>query len=252
MEEYELAGMLAANPINIYYLTNTVPVGVGMRKEYLAFATLPRDQKEPTFLVTTTLQTWEVGNGDRWTPEVIRYTGPTNWRDYTGEDSLPTTQEPIAAARSPKILDEAALTERERGWVESGNTHSPSPTPEWALYRAMKESGITRGRVAVDDMRIAGISNRDAAMATIAGLKVGMTLPEIQQRFLAEAAARAMSRNRCCAPGSNIQRSSAPGVKPFGRPVVPLRPFLSVPTRLVFSIPISPIAMIHPGGAAKT
>lgn len=229
MEEYELAGMLAANPINIYYLTNTVPVGVGMRKEYPAFATLPRDQKEPTFLVTTTLQTWEVGNGDRWTPEVIRYTGPTNWRDYTGEDSLPTTEEPIAAARSPKVRDEAALTERERGWVESGRTHSPSPTPEWALYRAMKESGITRGRVAVDDMRIAyllkrigvaddiefvdgdnlfrriryiksaaeidymriaGISNRDAAMATIAGLKVGMTLPEIQQRFLAEAAAR--------------------------------------------------------------
>ena len=28
MEEYDLAGMLALNPVNIYYLTNTIPIGI--------------------------------------------------------------------------------------------------------------------------------------------------------------------------------------------------------------------------------
>jgi Xaa-Pro aminopeptidase len=229
MEQYDLAGMLAMNPINIYYLSNTLPIGVRMRKEYPAFATLPRKRDEPTFLVTTTTQSWDMANGDRWVPEVIRYTGPKNWQDYTGDNALPLSEEPLVGTRSPNISDESKLTARERGWRDSGQRNTPSPTPEWALARAMRESGITRGRVAVDDMRIArllqrigmadniefvdgdnlfrriryiksdaeiaymriaGRNNCAAAMAAIADLKVGMTLPEIEQRFLAEAAAR--------------------------------------------------------------
>ena len=229
MEQYDLAGMLAVNPVNIYYLSNTVPISVRMRHEYPAFATLPRNQDEPSFLVTTTMQSWDIANGDRWVPEIIRYTAPRNWQDYTGDDARPLTEEPVAATRTPSVREPDALTAREQGWLQSGRDHSPSPTAEWALARAMRESGITRGRVAVDDMRIArllqrigaadniefvdadnlfrriryikspveieymriaGRGNSAAAMATAAGLEVGMTLPEIEQRFMAEAAAR--------------------------------------------------------------
>ncbi len=229
MEQYNLAGMLAANPVNVYYLSNTVPIAIGMRKELSAFATLPRNQDEPMFLVTTTLQTWEMSNLDRWVPEVMRFTRPQNWREYAGDSPVPLTQEPVASSRTPTIDDNATLTQRERAWLEAAGARAPAPSPEWALVRAMKESGITRGRVAVDDMRIAhmlqrigvaegiefvdgenlfrriryiksaaeidylrigGQNNYAAAMATIAGFKVGMTLAEIEQSFLAEAALR--------------------------------------------------------------
>ena len=229
MEEYDLAGMLAANPVNVYYLTNTIPVGVKMRWEYPAFASLPRDPDQQTFLVTTTAQLWDLVNGDRWVPEMIPYSGPANWRDYIGEGALPPTVEPQAGQRGYAVRGDSPLGPREKAWADSQKNYQPSPTPEWALARAMRESGITKGRVAVDDMRIAyllerigvaddiefvdgdnlfrriryvkspteieylriaGRNNHEAAMATIRTIAPGMSFPEVEQRFMTECAAR--------------------------------------------------------------
>lgn len=229
MKTYDLAGMLAATPVNIYYLTNTMPVAVKMGKEYPAFATLPSNQDEAGFLVTTTLQLWNVLNGDAWAPNIIPYTGPQNWQDYVGDSPRPLSQEPTAAKRSPQVSPDAQLSSREQRWFDSGKNYQPAASPEWALARAMKESGITRGRVAVDDMRIANLLNRigvaddiefvdgdnlfrrmryiksaveieylriagrnnhAATLATVKSLELGMTLPDIEQRFGAECAAR--------------------------------------------------------------
>ena len=154
MEEYDLAGMLALNPVNIYYLTNTIPIGAKMRWEYPSFASLPRDADQPRFLVTTTAQLWDIVNGDRWVPDVIPYSGPANAAAYMGPDAKPLSEPPVAANRGYVVRDDLVLGAREQRWAASQANVQPSPTPEWALARAMKESGITKGRVAVDDMRI--------------------------------------------------------------------------------------------------
>jgi Xaa-Pro aminopeptidase len=229
MEEYDLAGMLALNPVNLYYLTNTMPIGAKMRWEYPAFATLPRDPDQPTFLITNALQMWDIANGDRWSPEVIPYSGPLNTADYLGAKGKALSEEPLAATGGLAVRDGVPLTDREQRWAATQTNVQPSATPEWTLARAMKESGIVKGRVAVDDMRIAhllqrigaadniefvdgdnlfrriryiksepeiammrlaGEKNAAAALATARSIEKGMTFAEIERQFLAECAVR--------------------------------------------------------------
>jgi Xaa-Pro aminopeptidase len=229
MEEYDLAGMLALNPVNVYYLTNTTAIGTKMRWQYPSFATLPRDPNQPTFLVVTSGMLWDIVNGDRWVPDVIPYTGPINAGEYMGDDALPLSVKPKAANRQRVVDEPSPLTAREQRWIDSGKNYQPSPTPEWGLVRAMKESGITKGRVAVDDMRIAhllnrigmaddiefidgdnlfrriryiksapeielmrlaGAKNADAALATARSIEKGMSYFDIERRFGAECALR--------------------------------------------------------------
>lgn len=228
MEEHNLAGMLALNPVNIYYLTSTMPIGAKMRWEYPAFATLPRDLDQPSFLITNALQLWDIANGDRYSPDVIPYSGPLNTSDYRGRNGKPLTEEPTAATGGLAVREGVPLTAREQRWADTQSLQ-PSATPEWALARAMKESGITKGRVAVDDMRIAhllqrigvaddiefvdgdnlfrriryiksapeialmrlaGAKNAEAALATARSIEKGMSFAEIERRFLAECAVR--------------------------------------------------------------
>ncbi len=229
MEEYDLAGMLALNPVNVYYLTNTTAIGTKMRWQYPSFATLPRDADQPTFLVVTAGMLWDIVNGDRWVPDVIPYSGPLNGADYLGYDALPLNVEPQAANRQRVVDESLTLTPREQRWIDSGKNYQPSATPEWALARAMKESCITKGRVAVDDMRIAhllqrigmadniefidgdnlfrriryvksapeielmrlaGAKNAEAALETARSIEKGMSYDDIERRFGAECALR--------------------------------------------------------------
>ena len=229
MEEHDLAGLAALNPVNVYYLTNTIPIGAKMRWEYPSFATYPRNPEQPMFLVTTTAQLMDVVKRERWVPETIAYSGPANWLDYVGDDPLPATVEPEAATRGYAVRRDTPLGWRERAWADAQRNYQPAPTPAWGLARALKESGITRGRVAVDDMRIANLlneigvadkltfvdgdnifrriryikspierelmriaarKNHAAAMATIRSLRAGTVFPDIERRFQTECAAR--------------------------------------------------------------
>ena len=229
MEEYDLAGLACLNPVNIYYLTNTIPIGAKMRWEYPSFATYPRDPDQPTFLVTTTAQLMDVVKRERWVPEFMPYSGPANWQDYIGDDPLPPTVEPEAARRGYAVRRDTPLGWREQAWADAQRNYQPAPTPAWGLARALQESGITRGRVAVDDMRIANLlneigvaenitfvdgdnifrriryikspveiqlmriaarKNHAATMAMIRSLEAGMVFPDIERRFKTECAAR--------------------------------------------------------------
>ncbi|MBL8644205.1 MAG: aminopeptidase P family protein [Rhodospirillaceae bacterium] len=228
MEEMKIDGLIALNPINVYYLTNSRPVGVKMRWEYPAFATFARDPKQPSFLVTTSAQAWDIVNGDREVPQLIAYTGASNWRDYVNATPDQKKIEPKAGGRKYPVLEGVKLTDREQRWMDSYNGVK-APTPAWALVKALKESGLTKGRIAVDDMRvkllleeigqadgiefvpgdnvfrhirmvkseaelalhrIGGRNNQEAAEATIKTIEAGMTFAEIEHRFRAEAAAR--------------------------------------------------------------
>lgn len=154
MEEFNLAGMISADPINVYYLTNSVPFANRSGRPFSAFATLPRDFREPTFLISSTSELWDLANEDRWTPEYVPVSYPTNGDEYRGDDPNISSAEPEAGGFRYYINEAAGLTPREARWAEAQATATPAATMGWGLVRALKDSGMVRGRIAVDDMRI--------------------------------------------------------------------------------------------------
>ena len=229
LEEENIDGLIALNPVNVYYLTNTWSIGAKMRRQYPALATFARDPSQPSFLITTTSHLWDVSNRRSEVPEVMPYTGPANWEDYIGADAEQMKIEPQARERGYAFNADAELSPREQGWADiQAKYSSVAPSEHWALARALKESGLAKGRLAIDDtrirdllemigaadditfvpgdnifrkiryikspveidlMRIGGQKNAAAALATIRAIEEGMKFEDIERRFMTEAAA---------------------------------------------------------------
>ncbi len=223
-------GLIAVSDPNVYYLSNTVPVMTKMRREYTSFATFAANPDEPSFLVTSSAQSWDIANGEREVPDVMTYSGPANWQDYLDADAGRLTEEPESARRGYGVMKGATFTTREQAWVDAqaDNLDNAAPTAVWALARALKESGLAKGRIAVDDMNVAAMlkdigmsdiqfvpgtnifkkirmiksdaelelirvgaeNNAQAALASINAIEEGMTFPEFERRFMTEAASR--------------------------------------------------------------
>ena len=149
LEQENLDGMIALNPVNVYYLTNTWSIGAHMRREVPGLATFPRDPKEPSFYVTSRSQLLDIANRRSEVPELMPYTGVANWRDYIGADQEQMNIEPEPSQRTYPVNKDAPLSTREQGWVDIQEQYRPTAaaTPEWALARALKESGLSKGRL---------------------------------------------------------------------------------------------------------
>ena len=233
MDEHKLDGLIALRTINVYYLTNTVTTLTAFGAEYPAFATFPRKADQPTFLLSSIGNTWETINAAREVPQVITMSGAKNWQDYINPTAEKMKVEPESSGRQGgrfAMREGAQLTEREKGWKRAQEIYGDSSGagPAWSLVHAMKQSGMMKGRIAVDDMRIAlllqaigveGVTfvdgdnifrqirhvkteneiallrvaqklTQDSAMTMARALAPGMTYEEARQRFFAEAAAR--------------------------------------------------------------
>jgi Xaa-Pro aminopeptidase len=228
MEEMKVDGLVALNPINVYYLANTLPVLTKFRGDWTTLATFPRDPQQPSFIVTSGAQTWDLVNGDREVPEIIAVTGPANWQEFANAGPEQRRIEPKASSGGYAVR-EGALTEREQRWAAAQKKYNANAaaTPAWGLARALKNSGLSKGRIAVDDMRIklmldeigmtdvtcvpgtnifrrirmvksepemalmriAGANNAIAGMNTIKAIQKGMRFEEVERRFQAECAA---------------------------------------------------------------
>lgn len=161
MQQLGIDGLVAARDHNVYYLTNTVTTLARFKAEFPAFATFARDPSQPSFLISSAGNTWETANGDREVPaNIIAMSDALNWQDYVGASPEQMRVEPTSVgtvAKGQAFKPGGPYTEREAAWKHAQETYLPSsaPTPAWALHRALKESGLLKGRIAVDDMRIA-------------------------------------------------------------------------------------------------
>jgi Xaa-Pro dipeptidase len=232
MEEDGVDGLIALDFKNVYYLTNTITIGTKFRSDYASFATFPRDKKEPRFLVGMVPQGWDLANrsGDEL-PELMPFSGATNWQDFINADAAQMAIKPQTYRGGWNINEELVNTPLEKGWQAAQKKYSAiaEPTRAWALAKALKNSGLDRGVIAVDDMRIkymlesigaadnitfvpganifrkirhvksaveielmriGGQKNAAAALATARALEVGMRHEDIERRFKAECAAR--------------------------------------------------------------
>lgn len=152
MEQHGLTGMIAAEAVNVYYMTNSMPFAYKSGRSFSAFATLPKNVDEPSFLISSTSELWDMANGDRWTPEYVPVSYPVESSDARGPNGNPA--EPYAGSFRYYVNEDASLTTREARWADAQKTSKPAATMAWGLVRALKESGMDRGRIAVDDIRI--------------------------------------------------------------------------------------------------
>ena len=245
MEEYGLAGLIALDPINVYYMTNVRTIGVRFITEIPGFATMAPDPDMPIYLVSGSSAAWDIANRDRETAELMPY-GYGGWNAVMHDsDGLPVEPDG-GVTRHYHFRDDVELTPREQRWKAASDSFRDdiAASAAWGLARALKAQGITKGRVAVDDMRIArflsqtdlpdvecvdgyGIfqlirmvktpqelayqklgswNNGEACMATINALEAGMRHSDVEQIFLAECALRGNRVNNVIAgmPGGDF------------------------------------------------
>lgn len=256
MEEYGLAGLIALDPLNVYYMTNVKTIGSKFITEYHGFATMGPDRNAPVYLVSGSSPAWDIANRDRETAELMPY-GFGGWNEAEfNSDGLPV--EPSdGRTRNYHFRDDVELTPREQRWKEASDSYKDNIAAgaAWGLARALKAQGITKGRVAVDDMRIAkflsqvdlplvecvdgyGIfqlirmvktpqelayqrigswNNGEACMATINAMEVGMRHSDVEQIFLYECAKRGNHVASVIAgmPGGDFPDEELVAGKPF-------------------------------------
>ena len=228
MEQEGIDGIVALNPVNVFYLGNYFSYEVQKLRAIPSFAVMPRDPDKPSFLVVASTDLWFIANAAREHPEIIPYSAPVSWEQYRDPDTW--NRPPEAAGGTGRPVREESLTDIERGWVEMERRfeNRKAATPEWALVRALEEAGLAKARVAVDDMRIAHIlhslgqdsvacvpgdntfrkirmiksdvelahmraaarANQDACMAMLGQVEAGMTKADTDQLFLEESARR--------------------------------------------------------------
>jgi Xaa-Pro aminopeptidase len=227
MDREGVDGLVALNPVNVFYLGNYFSYELQKLRAIPSFAVFPRAEDQPSFLVVATTDLMHIANGDREYPEIIPYSSPSNWQEFSNPDNW--HREPTTRARSRRVA-EGDFTPREQGWIAMQERFGglQAPTPEWALIRALEESGLGKAKIAVDDMRIADILqtlgrtevtclpgdntfrkirliksevelkhmrtvarvNQDACMAMLRQLDRGATKADIDHLFMVEAAKR--------------------------------------------------------------
>jgi Xaa-Pro aminopeptidase len=227
MDREGLDAIVAMNPVNVFYLGNYIPYEMQKLRTISSFAIMPRDEKLPIFLVVSTPDLEFIATGDRDYPEVITYTGVRDWQPYLDHDkwSVEPPAPPIALPAHPESL---SIREKQYADLVKRIGTRRSATPEWALVKALEECGLLKGKIAVDDMRIAEILkmlertdvtcvpgdntfrkirliksevelkhmrtiariNQDACMAMLGQLHVGMGKVDVDRIFMKEAADR--------------------------------------------------------------
>lgn len=156
LEENKLDGLIAVNPINVFYLTNHLGYFNKIQTRNASFAVYSKNKSSPCILVTASVDLWNLANGDKEYPKIIPYSLPMNWQDFEGQAHA--SKMPVASDGFSTIWNknDAGLSEREKQWIAMDEKFKGEfmPTPEHALVKALKELGLEKGKVAVDDIGI--------------------------------------------------------------------------------------------------
>jgi len=228
MDREGLDGIVALNPVNIFYLGNYFSYELQKLRAIPSFAVMPRDENKPSFLVVSGADLMFLANGDREHPEIVPYSSPRDIQKYI--EAADWSKEPEANPIGVRPTVEDTLRPAEKKWIAFEKSHNDrrAATPEWALVRALELAGLGKGKIAVDDMRIADILktlerknvtcvpgdntfrkirlikseveikhmrtvariNQDACMAMLKQVQKGTTKDQIDQLFMQEAAKR--------------------------------------------------------------
>lgn len=156
MDKHGLDGLVAVNQINIYYLTDYWGPLMRMRRLFFNYAVLPRKEDAPAGLVETavaTLRFFETP-GATWVPNVCGFTHPiySDRRDFD-----PDTEEPEAVQEGMRWpVSEGKLSQSDEEYLAhvEKSKGSYSVNPLYALKKALKDAGLEKAKVGIDDPRV--------------------------------------------------------------------------------------------------
>ena len=230
LKEDSLAGLIVAEPLNVFHLTGYWPQLGKMGFAAPSMALLSADPKKPVALVMPQFLHYYVYADANFSGDVEVY--PYTHRAVSGTAIEGAYDEPAAGAlhvyRDKGDVPMGELELRRRAAVEAvTERHGVSAEREFAMVRAARALGLTRGRVGVDHMaimamlessplsaaavpadntlrkirlvkspreielmRLAAQANAEAALAAVGTVREGATTQELRAAFFSEAAAR--------------------------------------------------------------
>jgi Xaa-Pro dipeptidase len=142
LDQHGLDGLLAAQPVNVCYLSNDWTAGLGPGRDGLSFAVLPRRADEAAALVLGAEELRRLSSsGGTWMPNLVAYRSPL-------EDTAPPRGWPARAG--------AELLPNERKWlaIEDRLRGEISGSAILGLARAVRAAGLERAVVGIDDWRL--------------------------------------------------------------------------------------------------
>jgi Xaa-Pro dipeptidase len=133
MEKYGLAAIIAAMPENVTYLTDYWSLSHWLLKGTATYAVLPADEKVKPFIVTPVGELDQAANDKNCWVEDYRTFGTFHLEMPSG----------------------AAVTEREAAFKQLLASRRQGEDAVSALIEGLKERGLHRGRIALDEMNLA-------------------------------------------------------------------------------------------------
>ena len=200
MDKYGLDGLVACVPHNIYYLTDHWTPLFQMSQNFTSYAVLPRNEEAPAAIILPASVIYHLEHKPSWVPNVVAYAiqlkprsraiGPrdydTTTEDYV-EDSEPAV-DPDAMPMPYPVREGAVMAPRDQALLARYATQKGrlEPTALFALRRALREAGLEKGNLGVDDPRILGwlndidvhVTGRDA-INIFREIRMVKSLPEL-------------------------------------------------------------------------
>ncbi|MGI9238644.1 MAG: M24 family metallopeptidase [Woeseiaceae bacterium] len=143
-------GLIAAVPINVYYLSSYWGLLMSAERFDAAFfAVLPAADQQPAALILPSMELRRlITGGGTWMPETFIYTSPDGEQDQIAVRGLPYGGWPVRAGVS--------LTELEREWIEATEAQVGriAGNAIGALSRAVRNAGLEKAKIVADDVRV--------------------------------------------------------------------------------------------------
>lgn len=230
LKEESLAGLVVAEPLNVFHLTGYWPQLGKMGFAAPSIALLSADPRKPVALVMPQFLHYYVYADANFSGDVEPYV--YTHRAVSGTAIQGDYDEPAAGAlhvyRDKGDVPMGELEMHRRAAVEAvTERHGVSAEREFAMVKAARALGMTRGRIGIDHiaimamlessplpvttvpadntlrkirlvkspreielMRLAAQANAEAALAAAATVREGATTQELRAQFFSEAAAR--------------------------------------------------------------
>jgi Xaa-Pro aminopeptidase len=155
MDRYGLDGLVAATPLNVYYLSSHRGPMQMMGRDFSTYALLPRDESAPAALIVPGSMLYHLDYLPTWMPSVQVYTWPAAGAepDASGDIAASPFVSPWAMQLRSGDLHQAdrvlmALYAEYHGKTSASALHG--------LKAALKDAGLTKGRLGFDDPRVLG------------------------------------------------------------------------------------------------
>ena len=201
MQEQGVDGLVAALPINVYYLSGYWGLLMSAERFDAAFfAVLPLRDDLPAALVLPSMELRRlVSAGGTWMPETFIYTSPDGEYDQVSVEGMPYGGWPVRG--------DTSLTRLEQEWIDAtaSQVGRVSGNAIGALIRAIEAAGLDQGSLVTDDPRVgewlqhaglkkadcrtdAGLFNHIRAVKTADELELMRQAATINEQALREAA----------------------------------------------------------------